>query len=259
MLYLVFTIDLLRRHLLKVAIVDDFKSERYEIIHLVKDYFLNTFESHFVSLEFNEFESGESFLEKLIPNEYSLVFLDIYMSQMTGIETAEKLRLIDKSCNIIFFTNSTEHILDGYGVLALGYILKPISDNKTSLYKALDLFLEINNIGSTIITINTAFGKKQISTKNIVYIESVVRNLHFHFFSDSIKVSGKYIDYAPLLLEDQRFLEPYRNIVLNMDYIDKPLENDFLLKNGALIPISRRRKIETLEKYTNYLLKRRGY
>lgn len=246
-------------HSVKIAIVDDLSEERAEIIKVVSHYFLNRFHIYSLTPSFDEFDSGESFLSQFEPQSYDLVFLDIYMNELIGIETAQKLFYLDKKCRVVFFTSSTNHLLEGYGVHALSYILKPIREHQNSLYQALDYYMDLLEIDNKEVLIKTQNGEQYVLYKNIVYIESSVRNLCFHFPSEILKVQGTYAEYAKQLLQDERFLESYRNLTVNMDYIARPMEKDFLLKTGEHIPISRRRKSDVLEKYTQYFISRRGY
>ena len=93
---------------MKIAVVDDLAQERNDIISLVTDYFSVRFQQFDITPEFCEFESGEEFIDGFMPAEFDLVLLDIYMAELTGIETAEKLLLLDKNIKIIFLrvTNS---------------------------------------------------------------------------------------------------------------------------------------------------------
>ena len=240
---------------MEIAIVDDLSVERKEVRHLLLDYFAVHNELSGITPIFSEFDSGEEFLNSFKPGKHQLVLLDIYM--LSGIAVAEKLCSLDKKCNIIFFTTSTDHILDGYDVHAVGYVLKPVAEHQSALNKALTHVMEKLNIDNSCISCLTEIGEKTIFNRNIVYLESSLRNLYLHFTSDTIRVLGKYSDYARQLLADKRFLECYRNLIVNMDYIDTPLECDFMLNTGGKVPISRRKKAEVIGKYTTYFLERR--
>lgn len=241
---------------MKIAVVDDLSNERIEIISIVSSYFST---NHNSIPDFEEFESAEDFLANIKPRKYDLVLMDIYMKNITGISAAEQLRAIDRGCGIIFFTSSREHILEGYGVNATGYVLKPVANNKAALYRALDYFADMLSIDKKGLDFKLEVGNRFVLYKNIMYIESSMRHLYLYFPSESIRILGKFSDYAAHLLKDDRFIQPYRNLILNMDYIDRPMEADFLLKTGVKIPISRRKRTEVIERYTNYLIKRRGY
>lgn len=247
------------RYTLKIAIVDDLIEERNEIMNQITAYFMKHMEQYQITPEFDEFSSGEMFLTHFKPKYYDLVILDIYMDQLSGMETAEKLIVLDKQCKIIFFTSSTDHMLEGYGVHALGYILKPLNQHQKALYKVLDYFVDLLELDRNGVMVKTNSGEQFVLYKNIVSIESSVRHLYLYMPTETIKVQGTYLELAPTLLKDGRFLETYRNLLVNMDYIEKPLEKDFRLKTGELVPISRRKKSEVLEKYTQYFIRGRGF
>lgn len=82
--------------------------------------------------------------------------------------------------------------------------------------------------------------------------------MYLHLVDGELKLLGKYSDYESIFLADQRFLECYRNVIVNMDYIDIPLDYDFILKSGEKLPISRRKKANVLERYMTYFIRKRG-
>ena len=76
---------------------------------------------------FFEFSSGEGFLRWLEKHagELDMVFLDIEMGELNGMETARRLRSADEGLQLVFVTGYTDHVFDGYSVGALGYLMKP--------------------------------------------------------------------------------------------------------------------------------------
>lgn len=76
---------------------------------------------------FFEFSAGENLLRWLESHagELDLVFLDLEMGEVDGIETARRLRAADEGLQIVFVTGHADRVFDGYGVGALGYLLKP--------------------------------------------------------------------------------------------------------------------------------------
>ncbi len=74
----------------------------------------------------DRFSSGEDFLGAFTPGKYDLIFLDIYMDGITGMETAKRIRQTDHDCRIIFITISPEFAVESYNVNASFYLLKPI-------------------------------------------------------------------------------------------------------------------------------------
>ena len=76
---------------------------------------------------FFEFSSGEGLLRWLENHagELDLVFLDIEMGELDGMETARRLRKADEGLLLVFVTGYTDYVFDGYSVGALGYLMKP--------------------------------------------------------------------------------------------------------------------------------------
>jgi DNA-binding LytR/AlgR family response regulator len=243
---------------MEIAIVDDLRDERTIIHGIAYKYFEDRKELYDISPNFVEFENGETFLENYTPGKYAIVFLDIYMDEITGIDVAKRIAALDRNCSIIFLTTSDEHQLEGYSVHAVGYIMKPIMDHLPALYTAMDYAssrLEMDKAGTTVVT---DCGELHLYYRNILYIDCIERTVYIHLADKVLKVLGKYGDYQNSFLSDSRFLECYRNVIVNMDYIDTPADYDFILKSGEKLPISRRKKAAVMGSYMMYFIKKRG-
>lgn len=243
---------------MEIAIVDDLVEDRAIIRHLANKYFEDRKELYDISPNFAEFESGEAFLENYASSKYEIVFLDIYMNKLTGMDVAKRIAALDRNCSIIFFTTSDEHQLEGYGVHAVGYIMKPVVDHIPSLYTAMDYAASRLQMDKAGIRVLTDCGEVHLYYRNILYIDCIDRTVYIHLADRVLKVCGKYREFQNSFLSDSRFLECYRNVIVNMDYIDTPLDCDFVLKSGEKLPISRRKKSNVMENYMMYFIKKRG-
>lgn len=78
--------------------------------------------------EFFEFSSGGGLLRWMgnHAGELDLIFLDVEMGEPNGMETARRLRAMDEGVQLVFVTGYADYVFDGYGVGALGYLLKPV-------------------------------------------------------------------------------------------------------------------------------------
>lgn len=238
---------------MQIAIVDDSPLERTLVRSLIDNY-LNTKKELDITAQYDEFVSGEAFLENYSPGKYQLIFMDIYMSTLTGIDVAKRVAALDKPCNIIFFTSSEDYLLDGYSVHAIGYVLKPLEQNLDAFNTAMDYAVYQLQVDKNSLTVLTDCGPLQVYHRNLLYLDTIERTCYMHLTDTVIKLQGTYNDYQKQLLADHRFLECYRNIVVNMDYIDTLLDNDFVLKSGEKLPISRRKKAAVLQDYMMYFL-----
>ena len=73
------------------------------------------------------FDGGEAFLSGFTPGDDALVFLDICMEGMNGIEVAQRVRKRSARCLIVFLTSSKEYAFDAFPIHPFDYLVKPYS------------------------------------------------------------------------------------------------------------------------------------
>ena len=119
--------------ILRIAVIDDLERDARQLADQISTYM----STHRIPADTPEiFPGGEEFLAGFIPGVYDIIFLDIYMNGINGMETAKKIRLWDTSCHIIFVTTSSDFAVDSYEVKATYYLIKPTTEEQVS--KALD-------------------------------------------------------------------------------------------------------------------------
>ena len=110
--------------MIPIAIVEDRESERARI----RDCLSHVEDAEGVQFDVHEFPNGLVFVGALDgPVPYDLVFMDIDMPGMNGMDTAKALRQADPAVLLIFVTNMAQFAISGYEVDALDFILKPIN------------------------------------------------------------------------------------------------------------------------------------
>ena len=98
---------------MNIAIIDDLKTDSDRLVGLIDTYM----EQHRLQCRTMDlFSSGEAFLDTFTSGKYHLIFLDIYMDGITGMETAKRIRQTDHDCRIIFITTSPEFAVESYNV-----------------------------------------------------------------------------------------------------------------------------------------------
>lgn len=109
--------------MLRIGICDDVYDARLALQSMLE----RVLERRRSEAQFFAFSSGEGLLQWLERHagELDLVFLDMEMGQLDGMETARRLRASDPDLQLVFVTGYAEHVFDGYSVGALGYLLKP--------------------------------------------------------------------------------------------------------------------------------------
>ena len=95
---------------LNIAICDDLSADRQKI----KEYLLRYSRENLLDIQIFEFDGGEELLSGFLFSSFKIVFIDIYLNGISGVETAYKIREADKDCSIIFTTSSVDYRADGF-------------------------------------------------------------------------------------------------------------------------------------------------
>lgn len=123
---------------MKIAIVDDSSLDRDFLKNGLEIIFE---ERNIENIEIQEFSSGEELLNYLRENPsdfFHIIFMDIYMEDLTGVETAKAIRKTDEQVKIVFITTSNEFASESYEVRAEDYLIKPFDGRRMN--KIIDRF-----------------------------------------------------------------------------------------------------------------------
>lgn len=159
---------------------------------LVRAMILRWAESRKITAEVILYESAEEFLFKNETFLYDVVFLDIAMRQMNGVELARAIRQKDKNLPIAFLTADRTFAIEGYEVHAVRYLLKPVTAEK--LGSLLDELLEAaeKDMQDTVcITVGEKGAVRKISESSICYIEVLGHYTQLHLKDSSAPHQGE--------------------------------------------------------------------
>lgn len=196
-----------------------------------------------------KYYSGNDLIRNYCGN-HDIIFLDIKMPGLTGVETAEIIRQKDNKVTLIFLTSLLNRAVDGYKVRAMNYIIKPI--NYRRLKRELDSWRsEIRDKQEPFITINNDNGSYKILHKSISYIETYNRNLLIHTEKENIVCYRKLKDMETQLSKSG-FARCHSSFLINFLYVEKIEKFDMKLITGEKIPISQTKKKQFMESLANY-------
>ena len=186
------------------------------------------------------FESGEALLETFRPGMFDVVFMDIYLGGMRGIEAAGRIRETDPGVVLAFATTSLDHTLESYRLNAFKYLEKPIT--KDAVRETLEYAL-LKRRNGPFIALKTSGGREEnIPLDNILYLESRGHSVDVHTFSGIITTSRPArLDEMEKLLPQPQFLRCHRSFLINLDHVvkaDREL-HVFVMKNGGMAGIRR--------------------
>ena len=107
--------------MIRIAMVEDEAAVREQLMGYVQRYT----RQYGTEFSVTEFADGVDILENYRP-VYDIVFLDVEMKHLDGMETARRIRALDADVVLIFITNMAQYAIKGYAVGALDYVLKPV-------------------------------------------------------------------------------------------------------------------------------------
>ena len=216
---------------LNIAICDDLKEDRVELARLIRGYC----QPRGIDARMRLYSSGGELLDYLDGAEKpDILFLDIYMPGLSGVDAARRLRELDKRCAIIFFTTSTDHGLDSFEVEASDYLVKPVTAE--DLARAMDWYLQ--NMPEELRSLRVCSDGTwtELPITSIMYIETLDHQSYIHL-KDRTVVTRRSLNDLTSDLDSQDFLRCHKSYLCNMNYV-KAIENsDFRLTNGELVPI----------------------
>lgn len=176
--------------------------------------------------------------------EYDLVFLDIDMPGMSGMEVAQNLRKKGYGGVICFVTSHDKYALDAYGVDALGYLIKPARyvDVKRLIEKAVVQIYyqyEKQEAEKRFLEISIQGGKRTIDINKILYIEKR-RNQSVIHMEDGEAVCYESLKSLYDRLNQNIFCYAHQGFVVNFDKIKEVTPTFIALGHGREVPVSRK-------------------
>lgn len=218
---------------MRIAIIDDIASER----ETLKTELETQLARLFLDAAVYCFNCGTDFLSAAGKERFDLVFLDIYMGNENGVDTAQELRRLDADCLLVFTTSSADHALDGFRVRAFHYLVKPCSE--ADLAALFDEIVKRLPTDDRYIRVNAAGGPVRLRFREILYAEHHQHQIHIYRTDGQETVARLTFRELCASLTDGRFFQCSRGVIVNMEHAGDFDGMDFVLKNGKRVPVSR--------------------
>ena len=234
--------------MIRIAVVDDEENEIEIISAIIK----NFFKIESIEYSINTFTSGEDLLDE--KDRFDLIFLDIQMNGIDGIETAKQIRNADKRASLIYISNYTEKMADSFTVHPFAFLEKPVDKDKiehhlSDFIKYCDKLDQFNKISFT-------------SKSGVVVVD--VRDILYFEYEGNRKVTLKLTDSTYSIIDSMSELEnklsqydfilPHKSFLVNKAKI-RSFYFSLIMTNGDEIPIAKNRHRQIKEEMTDYLHK----
>lgn len=242
---------------MKVAICDD----DLNYCGILERHLLKISEKYInLTVDIDVYQSGEEMLrmieiEKMRPQ---ILFLDMEMAQMNGIETARKLRKKDRNMLIIYVTSYDKYTMDSFEVSPFRYLLKPVDYEKMEQVFSAAVDDILNNHASLFLKRNNE--QIQINCEEVISIvcengrmlrivtkEEQPQNLFYAKMKDVEKQLNPFI-----------FIKINQGTIINLNFVHIITSDEIHLTTGETLTISRGRKRAVKEAYSLYVKRKAG-
>ena len=229
-----------------VAIVDDEKAFSDQLAGMLRRWQ----ETHGEELNVTCFQDGIDIAEDF-KSKWDIIFLDIQMKLLDGLETARRIRACDSDVILIFVTTMGQYAINGYEVDAFDYILKPLEYSRFELRMNKAVKEAEKKKAHSFVYLKKYSDMVKVSTDDILYIEVNGHTLIYTTPDGTFERRAKISD-AEAELSGLPFSRCSLSYLVNLKRIDR-VSKDSVFISGNELPISRNRKKEFLQAFTDYL------
>ena len=231
--------------MIRIAIVEDDSADLAQELEFLKRFEQESGER----FQIRTFTDPAAFLDDYRP-EFDVVFLDIELPHLNGIEAARRLREYDGAVALIFITNMEQCAVHGYEVDALDFVVKPINYYRFSSMMKKALRRVEKSVGKEIV-VRSAAKITRLPISQLYYVEIRDHLLIFHSEQGDLDAWGK-LSEVERELSGHDFIRCNNSCLVNLRHVSA-MEGDTVVAAGNRLPISQRRRKAFSERVIQYL------
>ena len=217
--------------MIRIAIVDDEEIILKSIRKKTED-LLNELK---VDFEIYDYTDGTILLKEFKNVRFDIVFLDIEMPGISGLEIAQRIRDEEENVDIIFITNKDDLVYDSIKFAPFRFIRK--FRFETEISEALNKYICKYDKNNLMYVFSTLYGKKQVPVMQIKYIEVKSHKLHIHKINEIFTVSGNLNDIEEIF-NQYGFMKIHQSYLVNYRFIKLIKRTSVILDDGTELPLS---------------------
>ena len=222
-----------------IAVVDDEKAIREHICGLV--------EERQPESRIEAYATGGELLAS--GKRFDIVFLDIQMEGMNGIEAARSLRERREDTVLVFITGIKDYVFDAFDLYAFQYLLKPIDEDKFAEVLARAVREAAKKKERRVLFIRSR--NLTLDQSEILYIESRAKKVEIHTVRQTIEIYAAMDELEGQLGEN--FYRCHRAYIVNMDFITEYDGESITLTNGDRVYLTKKKYGEFVKAYMWHL------
>ena len=229
----------------RIAVVDDQPDMRQQLCSMIDQYS----RENNCMLEVTTFSDGAQVITNYCKG-FDIIFLDVEMKHLDGMETARRIRERDGGVLIVFITNMAQYAIRGYAVGALDYVLKPVPYFAFSqqLQKALG---QLEKRERHYLAVAVDGGMRRLDAAEIYYLESEGHKVHFYTEKEDFVVPGTLKNYEEKLV-GRAFARCNSGYLVNLAQVSG-VQQDMVQVGPYTLQISRPRRKAFMAGLADYI------
>lgn len=195
--------------------------------------------------------SGEEAINYIKAHHVDVLFLDIDMPNMSGFDVARKLCKDYPHIKIVFMSAYDNFVYSSFDYYPFAYLRK--SHLKEELPKVIERIVEKMNETDKQLTVLTTEGMKKINVQSILYVESTRNYFTIHLIHSKEYVCRGTLSSVEKEFEGCDFFRVHSAFLVNLEHVEKILENGYVLVKNETLPIAQKRAKEFKRVYMDYI------
>lgn len=196
------------------------------------------------------FSNGKELCQRLTEqrNAYHLLFLEIELPNMSGIEAGTYIRetLNDHNTEIAFISYHTNNAMRLFKLRPINFLTKPLTSEQVS--EVMKTFLELKQLNRSKYHFKKGRERYSIAYSDILYFEHSGRKVMIHTNYDVFEHYAS-LDEIYNKVKNEPFLLVHKSFLVNYNYIFKYSYQQLIMTNHAIIPISQSKRPEIQTKF----------
>lgn len=237
--------------MIKIAVCDGDKNFADYIVSMLE----SISENSSIQMTINEFDMGMGMLESIWGGDrYEMIFMDILLPNCEGIDIAKEIRRVDREAILIFLSNQDAYMRAAFEVAPFRFVKKTISEWEFKyIFKcAYEKLMERD----TYFTCIYNRGITKILVREILYFESELRTVRVFTNGRTRKFYGKLNEIEERLKNTgEIFIRIHQSYLVNFRHVEEIYACNLILSDGTKLSVSKERRKEADQVFTNLLRK----
>lgn len=234
---------------MQIAVCDDNPAIRKQITELLEAHA----HSKGLDIKLEEYQDGSQIVKEISEGKrFHLIYMDIEMEQMDGLEAAAHIREYDTVVPLIFVTNYDTYAMRGYEVMSMAYLLKPIDREK--FIRVFERAWRLIRKSEELFIYETMRSHIKVPMKEIMYFQSNNKKVEIHLKDGSEEFTAKLDDIEYQLdRSGYEFLRIHKSYLVNFKHIMRINGDRVVLTDGKTLQISERYCARVKARYLHFV------